>query len=187
MKTFVALLRGVNILGHKPVRMAPLRESLESLGFRDVTTYLQSGNVVFNAPGGAPREHASTIRSCLARTFGHDVSVLVLPSSEIDAIAGSNPLGQPTESDQKLFHVTFLFEAVPRDTFEKLVLPAREGEQAVLAGRAVMLHCPYGYGRTKLNNSFFEKALDVQATTRNWRTVLAIRRLCREGRGPGVE
>ena len=77
-----------------------------------------------------------------------------------------------------MFHGTFLFQAVSEDRFRKLKLPIQPGEQAVLIGQAVLLYCPHGYGRTRLNNSFFEKALGVRATTRNWRTVLALKDLC---------
>ena len=69
---------------------------------------------------------------------------------------------------------------VLKSGFDKLKLPAQAGEQAVAAGRVIYLYCPNGYGRTKLNNTFFEKALGVPATTRNWRTVLALQALCAE-------
>jgi len=103
---------------------------------------------------------------------------LVLPAKELNAVAGSNPLWPRLEGDEKLFHCTFLFQPVSGDRFRKLKLPVQPGEQAVLVGQVVLLYCPHGYGRTKLNNGFFEKALGVRATTRNWRTVLALKSLC---------
>ena len=77
-----------------------------------------------------------------------------------------------------MFHATFLFQPVLKRSFEALKLPLAPGESAVLAGQVVLLHCPHGYGRTKLNNGYFEKVLGVAATTRNWRTVLALQQLC---------
>ena len=113
----------------------------------------------------------------IAKDFGHEVRVLVLPAAAIDQLADSNPLRPRSGADDQLFHATFLFEKVTPGSFAKLALPARAGEQAVLLGQTVLLHCPLGYGTSKLNNTYFEKALGVTATTRNWRTVLALRDL----------
>jgi uncharacterized protein (DUF1697 family) len=178
MTTFVALLRGINVSGQKSIRMADLQNSLVALGFAGVRSYLQSGNLVFDASRGDPRKLASTIKARIAHDFGHDVDVLVLPAKELGLVASSNPLLPRREVDEKLFHGTFLFQPVSKADFQKLKLPAQPGEQAVLIGQVVLLHCPHGYGRTKLNNAFFEKALKVTATTRNWRTILALQALC---------
>jgi len=180
MTAFVALLRGINVSGQKPMRMADLQKSCEALGLGDVRTYLQSGNVVFRAGRAAPRKLAGTLKARIAEDFGHDVEVLVLPAEELDRVAGSNPLWPRSGGEEKLFHGTFLFEPIAEERFRKLKLPAQPGELAVLVGQVVLLHCPHGYGRTKLNNGFFEKALGVPATTRNWRTVLALKDLCAE-------
>jgi uncharacterized protein (DUF1697 family) len=83
-------------------------------------------------------------------------------------------------TDETLFHATFLFRPVSKAAFLKLKLPAQPGEQAVWGERAIYLFRPNGYGRTKLNNNFFEKAAGVLATTRNWRTLLALQTLCSE-------
>jgi len=178
MTTFVALLRGINVSGQKQIRMVALRKSCEGLGLKDVRTYLQSGNVVFCASRTGPRKLASGMRTRIAKDFGYDVEVLVLPAKELDAVAGSNPLWPRSGGEEKLFHGTFLFEPVSGERFGKLKLPVQPGEQAVLVEQVVLLYCPHGYGRTKLNNGFFEKALGVRATTRNWRTVLALKDLC---------
>jgi uncharacterized protein (DUF1697 family) len=178
MTTFVALLRGINVVGRKQIRMADLRRSCEALRLEDVRIYLQSGNVVFRADK-APRKLAAMLKARIARDFGHDIGVLVLSAKELDRVAASNPL-RPRGGEESLFHATFLFGPVPPARFRKLELPAQPGERAVLIGQAVLLHCPHGYGRTKLNNGYFEKSLGVSATTRNWRTVLALRDLCAE-------
>jgi len=181
MTTYVSLLRAVNVSGQNMIRMAELKTSFEALGFEEVTTYLQSGNVVFKAGKAEPRRHAASVKARIAKDFGHDVGVLVLTSGELDVIATSNSLWPGPGADEKLFHGTCLFRPVSEDDFRKVKLPVQPGEQAVLAGQVVYLHCPNGYGRTKITNAFFEKALAVPATTRNWRTVLALRGLC--GRG----
>ncbi|WDT75962.1 MAG: DUF1697 domain-containing protein [Candidatus Manganitrophus sp.] len=180
MLTFVALLRGINVSGRKKIQMADLQKSFETLGFDGVRSYLQSGNVIFRSRRTDAKKLASDIKARIGKDFGHDVDVLVLSAQEINRVAGSNSLFPRLGKDATLFHATFLFQPVSKADFEKLNLPAQPGEQAVLIGQVVLLFCPHGYGRTKLNNSFFEKKLGAPATTRNWRTVLALQELCRE-------
>lgn len=178
MTTYVALLRGINVSGQNSIRMPELRASISRLGFRDVQTYLQSGNVVFRAGRSSEATLAASIQATITREFGHEVPVLALSAEDLAQIAHSNSLWPKSGGEEKQFHCTFLFQPVSPDVFQALKLPAATGERAVLAGRVVLLHCPQGYGKTKLNNSFFERALGVPATTRNWRTVLALQALC---------
>jgi uncharacterized protein (DUF1697 family) len=178
MTVFVALLRGINVSGQKRIRMDELQKSCEALGLNDVRSYLQSGNLVFRATRADPRKLAAALRTRIAEDFGHDVEVLVLPAKDLNRVVGSNPLWPGSGGEETLFHGTFLFQPVSADRFRQIKLPAQPGEQAVLVGQVVFLYCPHGYGRTKLNNNFFEKALGVPATTRNWRTVLALHDLC---------
>jgi uncharacterized protein (DUF1697 family) len=182
MKTYVALLRGINVSGHNAIRMPELQASFSGLGFADVRTYLQSGNVVFSAGKSNESKLAAAIQARIKQDFGLEVPVLVMSANELEQVANANPLWPKAGGDEKLFHSTFLAEPVSPDRFEALKLPAAAGERAVLVGRAVLLHCPHGYGKTKLNNSYFERALGVTATTRNWRTVLALQQLSSEVR-----
>jgi uncharacterized protein (DUF1697 family) len=177
MNTFVALLRGINVSGKNALRMAELQASCAALGLKGVRTYLQSGNVVFAADRADQPRLAGALHARIGEDFGHDVEVLVLAAEQLAQVVRSNPLWPAAGGDGTLFHATFLAEPVRADRFRKLILPARTGEQAVLVGQTILLHCPHGYGRTKLHNAFFEKALGVSATTRNWRTVLALHAL----------
>jgi uncharacterized protein (DUF1697 family) len=191
--TFVALLRAVNVSGQNRVPMAELRVALEGAGLRSVETYLQSGNVVFDAEGDDARAQAAAVRDAIASVFGHDVAVIALTAEELAAVAAGNPFlragGAETGAgnaaaagvaaagvDEKTLHVTFLERPEEEAVFDGLQLPAAPGEAAVLApgGSCIYLHLPHGYGRTKLTNAWFERALKVGATTRNWRTVLAL-------------
>ena len=178
MTTYIALLRGINVSGKNTIRMAELRDSMERMGFASTQTYLQSGNIVFRTGTTDEAKLAASIEARIGQDFGHVVSVLVLTAHDLERIASSNPLWPATGGEESHFHCTFLFEAVQPERFRALQLPATEGERAVLVGQAVLLHCPHGYGKTKLNNSYFERALGVAATTRNWRTVLALHGLC---------
>lgn len=180
MTAFVALLRAVNVSAQNRIPMAELRRVLGGMGPTGVETYVQSGNVVFDARGDDPAAQAAAIHGLIEREFGHDVRVLVLTAAQLAQVAAANPF-LATDADEKLLHATFLERPVAEAAFGGLSLPAQPGEQAVLAagdaafaGRVVYLHLPHGYGRTKLNNAYFERALGTPATTRNWRTVLAL-------------
>ena len=172
MSTFVALLRAVNVSGVK-LTMAGLRDSLEGLGPTDVLTYVQSGNVVFDAAGDDPAAHSSAIKDAIARAFGLDVKVLVISAADLACIARANPF-LDAGAELRTLHATFLFEPVTEEAFAALEPPAREGERFTFGEQVVYLHLPHGYGRSKLGNAYFERALRTPATTRNWRTVTAL-------------
>ena len=203
MTTFVALLRAVNVSGQNRVPMAELRASMAAAGYGDVQTYLQSGNIVFDAAAdpdadagagrqaAAAQELATAVHRLIERKFGCDVRVLVLTAAELGRVAVANPFlgaagsgsaarAEPDTEDavavDKFLHATFLEEPAPEAAFAGLALPAQPGEQAMLAadGRVIYLCLPHGYGRTKLNNGYFERHLGAAATTRNWRTVRAL-------------
>ena len=178
MTTYVALLRAINVSGNNAIRMAELQRICAELGLEDVRSYLQSGNLVFRTSRSNAAKLAGAINADIAQHFGFDVAVLVLPAEELNTVADSNPLWPQHGGEERMFHATFLFQPVLKRSFEALKLPLAPGESAVLAGQVVLLHCPHGYGRTKLNNGYFEKVLGVAATTRNWRTVLALQQLC---------
>lgn len=178
MTRWIALLRGINVSGKNAIRMAALQSSFERLGYKNVRTYLQSGNVVFDAKTSDTEKFSAKITAAIAQDFGLDVAVGVVSAQTLSRIVESNPFPLISTSDVTLYHATFLQQAVSAKQFAAVKLPAATGEQAKLLGNVVYLHCPHGYGNTKLNNHYFEKALGVTATTRNWRTVLALQQLC---------
>ena len=179
MARFVALLRGINVSGQRQIAMAALRAGLLAAGLRDVQTYLQSGNVVFESDETDPEVVAAAIQARIAADFGHQVEVLVLPCAVMAQIASSNPFAADPAADERWFHATLLFRPASAAEFAELKLPAVPGELAVLSGRVVFLYMPTGYGRSKLVNGYFERALRTSATTRNWRTVSALAGMCR--------
>ena len=171
--TYIALLRGINVSGHRPVKMDRLRELLDALGHTDVSTYLQSGNVVFHTQRRTPGELASTIGRRIAKDLGLDVAVIVRTKQELAKVVGGNPFAT-RGVDAAHLHVTFLRER-PTTAIVRAVEPASYlPDTFAIAGREVYLRCPNGYGRTKLNNAFFERTLGTTATTRNWKTVTAL-------------
>jgi uncharacterized protein (DUF1697 family) len=161
--TYVALLRGVNVGGRK-VAMSELRAVFEELGYSDVRSYIQSGNVVFGAGGGTAARIRSTIESDLASEFGFDIAVLLRTPAELGRVVKHNPFGKDA-------YVTFLDKA-PAAKLVAAIDPAPYApDQFEVHGHEVYVRCPNGYGRTKINNTFFEKKLATRATTRNWNTV----------------
>ena len=169
--THVALLRGINLGGHKIVKMDQLRKTFEELGFEDVKTYIQSGNVVFKAPVKATETLARRIEEQVLRQFGFPVSVVVKTADEVGDVIRNNPLLKEKGVDVSKLHVTFLSSAPEKSALKMLDAMAEGAAQFCYLGMAVYLHCPNGYGQTKLGNNVLEKVLKVGATTRNWRTV----------------
>ena len=174
MDTYVAMLRSINVGGRNRLSMADLRDLVTSLGFGDVATYLQSGNVIFTG-SGTPGDVARVIAGGLDADLGLTVPVIVRSTADLQRTVDTNPLVD-LEEDPKKLHVTFL--ADPPDAGRLAALAGLVGtfgdDRVRVVGPDVFLHCPGGYGRTMLNNAFFERKLGTTATTRNWRTVCTL-------------
>ena len=170
--TYISLLRGINVSGQKIIKMADLKLVYESLKFTNVTTYVQSGNVVFQT-ATSPSKIASSIEEAIEARFSFEVPVLVRTSTELARVLGKNPLA---DADPSKLYVTFLSRpaVMPADEFEKLKQP---GDRMAFVGKEVYFSCPGGYGRTKLNNNLLERKLKARATTRNWNTVTKLHEL----------
>jgi uncharacterized protein (DUF1697 family) len=171
MPVFIAMLRGINVSGHNTIKMENLRAALAALGFGEVKTYIQSGNIVFQTANASPAVLAEKIAKKIQADFGLSVPVIVRSSEELGEVLKHNPLLRRTGVDETKMHVTFLSGLAPKNAEEILKSLAGESEQFAVCGREIYLHCPDGYGETKLSSSAIEKKLSVQATTRNWKTV----------------
>ncbi len=168
---YVALLRGINLGGHKIVKMDLLRKEFGKLGFDDVKTYIQSGNVVFKAPSCSCEDMAKRIQERVLRQFGFPVPVVVKTADEIGEVIKNNPLIKQKDIDLSKLHVTFLWSAPEKSALKMLDAISAAPDQFHCSEQAIYLHCPNGYGATKLGNNVLEKMLKVGTTTRNWRTV----------------
>jgi uncharacterized protein (DUF1697 family) len=165
------MLRGINVSGHKLIKMERLRASFEALGFSDVRTYVQSGNVVFETSKTAAADVAKMIEKKILDEFGFAVPVLLRTPVELGGILERNPLSKQTALEEVGLHVTFLSQPAPPAAEELLKPLMAASEQLFVSRREIYLYCPNGYGNTKVSNAAIEKKLAVQATTRNWRTV----------------
>lgn len=172
MPRYVALLRAVNVGGRK-VPMADLRSLLEELGMGGVTTYLQSGNAVFDATERSASKVASTLETAITDRFGFETPVIVTTPKAIGAAAKANPF-LADGVDRKELHIAFL-GGTPAKAAVSAFPAERFAPDELRVGKGVAyLRYANGVGRSKMTNSLIEKHLGVVATTRNWNTVEAL-------------
>src|SRR2546425_12168493 len=163
------MLRGINVTGHKTIKMQDLRTLCNKLGYRDVQTYVQSGNIVFETKG-TPANLSKQISKAINDAYGFDVPVFTRTLMEMQRIISANPFLKEKNIDQSKLHVTFLSETPQADSLRELGKVPAGQDRFHTVHNEIYLHCPNGYGRTKLSNTMIEKTLSVAATTRNWRT-----------------
>jgi uncharacterized protein (DUF1697 family) len=192
MATHVALLRGINVGGRNKVPMADLREVVSSLGHTGVTTYIQSGNVLFTTGSASTGELAAALESAITDRFGIRASVVVLSRDDLARILQDNP--HPDEPNPKLVHVVFPNGEPPAGLLDRIAAAqsaaaAKGSPDTVTAiGPALFLHTPDGFGSSELAQSLFriisppakEKRAVLAATARNWATATKLLALCDE-------
>jgi uncharacterized protein (DUF1697 family) len=182
MKTFISLLRGINVSGQNKIRMAELTRLYEELNFFNVFTYIQSGNVIFDCAEQDPAPLARLIEAEIERSFGTSVRVFLRDKNRFQQIEESNPFVNQRNEDPEKLHVTFLSESPPESVLSNLSVPSGSADEFMVYDKEIYLFCPNGYGRTKISNSFFERKLSVSATTRNWKTVKALNEIANQRR-----
>ncbi len=171
MKTYIAILRGINVSGSKPIKMDALRAMCESLKFKNVRTYIQSGNIVFESKPTTNSALEILISKKIKEVFTFDVPVMVKDAEELKQVLHNNPFVKKRNEDISRLYVTFL-SALPNTT---LIDKLKEGnygtDEYYFDELVVYLFCPISYGNSKLSNTFFENKLKLNATTRNWKTL----------------
>jgi uncharacterized protein (DUF1697 family) len=169
----VALLRGINVGGKNKLPMKDLACLFEDAGCREVRTYIQSGNVVFQAPPRVADTLAGRIADAIERRFGFRAPVVLRGAAELAAVARSNPfLARGGDADR--LHVMFLASAPTKAQVGALDPQRSPPDEFVVRGREVYLSLPNGAARTKLTNAWFDAKLGTVSTGRNWRTVLQL-------------
>jgi len=175
MYTWIALFRGINVGGRQILPMKELKVLLEKIGCSSVTTYIQSGNVVFRHDEANAAKLQALIARAVHTTFGFDARVLLLTPAQLSSAQSKNPFSEG-ESEPKTLHLYFLAEDAVISNLESFEVVRSETEQFQLIGRVFYLHAPDGIGRSKLA-ARVEKLLGVPATARNWRTVQKVLQL----------
>lgn len=167
------MLRGINVSGHKMIKMTDLTTLLTELDFRNIRTYIQSGNLIFEYAETDQKELSGKIAKKILQHYKFEVPVIIRNRIELLKIVETNPFLKRNENIDKL-HVTFLDNVPSPDSVEKVKETASSSDEFEVIRKEVFLFCPDGYGRTKLNNTFFEKKFNTKATTRNWKTVVKL-------------
>ena len=174
-KATVCFLRGINVSGKNMIKMSDLTALFKGFGFADVSTYLQSGNVVFsNNKGLKESELRDLITTRIKKKLSYDVPVVVRSKEEMNSILINSIFINNENADIDKLYVTMLEGNPEQSRIDNLNPEDFLPEKFVISGREVYIFCPDGYGRAKLNNNFFEKKLASVATTRNWKTMMAI-------------
>jgi uncharacterized protein (DUF1697 family) len=170
---YVAFLRGINVGGNNMLPMKDLAALFAKARCTAVETYIQSGNVVFRADPKVAAGIPAVIAKAIADHSKMRIPVVVRSAAELRRVAKNNPFVQRGTDTDKL-HVVFLAGAPPAAAVAALDAKRSPPDEFVVRGAEIYLHCPNGYGRTKLSNAYFDSKLDTVSTVRNWRTVLKL-------------
>ncbi|WP_031086387.1 DUF1697 domain-containing protein [Streptomyces sp. NRRL WC-3549] len=178
---YAALLRGINVSGHRRVPMAELRALLTDLGHTGVATHLQSGNAVFGSASGDEGTLGAELERAVEEHFGFRVDVLVRTGRYLAQVAEACPFPADRLEGRQL-HVTFFDRSVDAARFASLDAAAFLPEEFRLGARELYLYAPDGLGRSKLADALARPALNrgVLATTRNWNTVARLVEMTRD-------
>ena len=169
---YVALLRGVNVGGKNKLPMADLRDIFTAAGCAAVQTYIQSGNVVFEAAQDLAERVPEIVTRAIRRRFGYETAVVMRSSEELRQVVASNPFD--TSGDQRFLHVAFLEDTPGAEAVSRLDPQRSPPDTFAVRGRNVHLHYPNGVARSKLTNEYLAAQLQTASTMRNWRTVLSL-------------
>jgi uncharacterized protein (DUF1697 family) len=182
MPIYIAMLRGINVGGHKLIKMDKLRSSFEALGFRSVKTYIQSGNVVFKARKASPSALSTKIEEKILSDFGFAVSVITRSSDEIETTITGNPLLRERGIDPQKVHVMFLSASPSAAALQQLTALTTEPDRCRCSGKEIYFYFPNGVSQSVLFKSPVDRILAVVTTTRNWKTVNSLRQMCEDCR-----
>jgi uncharacterized protein (DUF1697 family) len=173
MARYVALVRGINVGGHRRISMGDLRGLTDALGHEDVSTYVQSGNVLFTSSARSERKLEQGFETAIAKELGHEVQVMVRSASHLQRIIRENPYAD-RKPEPKQLHVVFLADKPKPADVRSFDATAYEPDEMTAKERDLYVYLPNGAGRANLTNAVLEKTLGVPGTMRNWRTVTTL-------------
>lgn len=173
---YISVLRGINVSGQKKIKMADLKDLYQCLGFEAVSTYIQSGNVIFQSSNSDKNHLKISIEKAIEEKYNFHVPVMIRSEQELREIADACPYEEAgiEENGTKIL-LTFLASSPSTENQETLKKYVKSPEKMTIRGSEVYLYCPNGYGKSKLSNTFLENKLGMSATTRNWKSV---KKLC---------
>lgn len=171
MISYAAFLRGINVAGQKLIKMAELKAMMESSGFENVSTYIQSGNIFFQSKENSTAVLAQKIKIAIEEKFGFDVPVLVRACKDISKQIKANPYLEKNAEELRLYY-TLLEENPKEELVEKLHVMANEIDLYTVVDDIIYIHVKTKYSDSKFSNNLIEKVLKVKATTRNHATMV---------------
>lgn len=171
MPKYIAILRGINVGGRRKILMVDLKKLFVNLGFTNIQTYIQSGNVIFETHIKEDNIWLSDkIEQAISKTYGFEVSVIIRTVNEIEQAILNNPFLKNKAEVEGLF-LTFLKSTPSAEKLENIKSFDFSPDKFEIVGKDVFGICFGKYHKTKISNQFFESKLKVSATTRNWKTV----------------
>lgn len=170
MKTHLALLRGINVSGHNMMKMDALKTMLENIGFQNVRTYLQSGNVFIDSEEEASKV-GFMIKQEIFKVFGHEVPVVVIEKEDLELCFKNNSFLKEKDADTKKLYVAFVSVALKKENINDLKISQFKPDEASIDGNRIFIKYAVGAGKTRFDQKYIEKKLNVIATIRNWNTV----------------
>lgn len=171
MKTYIALLRGINVGGHKKVPMAELRELLTKSGLENIKTYIQSGNVIFQSQENDIKVLEHKIQNAILIHFGFEVSILVRTNNDIESIFNNCPF---SEEKKVSSYFIILNEAPEKDLLDVISKQTTPNEEFSINKNCVYIFYALGAGKAKLGVNWFERKLKITATARNYKTMVKL-------------
>ncbi len=177
--THIALLRGINVGGKNKLPMEALKEIFADAGCEDVRTYIQSGNIIFNADAKLTQQLPTIIAAKIKTQFNYEVPVILRTARALEAIIENNPFNNPNANPKHL-SVAFLSKKPSKPNVQALDPNRSPGDQWVLANNEIYLNFPNGIAKTKLTNAYFDRTLQCITTVRNWNTTTRLLALANE-------
>jgi uncharacterized protein (DUF1697 family) len=180
MTTHLALLRGINVSGHNMIKMDALKTTLEKIGFLNVETYIQSGNVFVNTDEESAAKVGFVIKQEIFKVFGHDVPIIVIGKSDLEACFVNNTFLKDEKVDIKKLYVAFVSKELRSENINDLKISQFKPDEARIDGTRIFIKYDIGAGKTRLDQKYIEKKLNLTATIRNWNTVTQLLKIYEE-------
>lgn len=170
MTTHLALLRGINVSGHNMMKMDALKMMLENIGFQNIRTYLQSGNVFIDSEEDASKV-GFMIKQEIFKVFGHEVPTIVITKEDLELCFKNSPFLKEKDIDTKKLYVAFVSTQLKKENINDLKISQFKPDEASIDGNRIFIKYAVGAGKTRFDQKYIEKKLNVTATIRNWNTV----------------
>ena len=180
MTTHLALLRGINVSGHNMIKMEALKTSLENVGFKNVQTYIQSGNVFVDSDEENAAVVGFQIKQEIFKAFGFDVANVIVSKNDLEACFQKNPFLNDKELDHKKLYVAFVSKELRTENIHDLKISQFKPDEAHIDGNRIYIKYAVGAGKTRLDQKYIEKKLILVATIRNWNTVTQLLKMFEE-------